>query len=81
MNNPYFAKIVGTKEITVESIDGKFVHKLVSTNELLESVDGVLGTKTGWTENARENLVIYLVRDGHSIVISLLGSQDRFGET
>jgi D-alanyl-D-alanine carboxypeptidase (penicillin-binding protein 5/6) len=81
MRNPLFAEIVGTKEKTVESTDGKIAHRLVNINELLGSVDGVLGVKTGWTENARENLVTYLERDGHKIMIALLGSQDRFGET
>jgi len=37
--------------------------------------------KTGWTENARENLVTYIERDGKRIMIVLLSSQDRFGET
>jgi D-alanyl-D-alanine carboxypeptidase (penicillin-binding protein 5/6) len=40
-----------------------------------------LGVKTGWTEEARENLVTYLERDGKKIMIVVLGSQDRFGET
>jgi len=57
MENPYFAEIVGTKETKVVSIDGKFEHKLTNINELLGKVDGVAGVKTGWTENARENLV------------------------
>ncbi len=81
MRDPVFAKIVGTKQIIVKSIDGKVVHNLRNINELLGSVEGVLGVKTGWTENARENLVTYLERDGKKIMIVLLGSQDRFGET
>lgn len=81
MENPYFAEIVGIKETRVVSVDGKFEHKLTNINELLGSVDGVLGVKTGWTENARENLVTYVERDGRRIMIALLGSQDRFGET
>jgi len=40
-----------------------------------------LGIKTGWTENARENLVTYIGRDGHKVIIAVLGSEDRFGET
>ena len=76
-----FADIVKTKEITVASVDGKISHKLYNINELVGQVDGVLGVKTGWTENARENLVTYIERDGHKIIIALLGSQDRFGET
>lgn len=81
MENPYFAEIVGTKETKVTSVDGKIEHKLTNINELLGSVDGVAGVKTGWTENARENLVTYIERDGRKIMIALLGSQDRFGET
>jgi len=81
MRNPEFAKIVGTKSMTVKSIDGKIAHRLTNINELLGKVDGVMGVKTGWTEYARENLVTYLERDGHQIMIALLGSQDRFGET
>ena len=81
MKNSEFAKIVATKEITVKSIDGKIAHRLVNVNELLGKVPGVLGVKTGWTENARENLVTYIERDDHKVMIAVLGSQDRFGET
>lgn len=81
MRNPKFAEIVGTKEKTVASIDGLTKHRLTNINELIGVVPGVLGVKTGWTENARENLVTYLERDGHKIMFALLGSQDRFGET
>lgn len=81
MKNPYFAEIVGTKEKNVQSVDGKIKHKLTNINELLGVVEGVKGVKTGWTESARENLVTYIERDGHKVMIALLGSQDRFGET
>jgi len=81
MKNPLFVSIVGTKEKTVSSVDGKIDHKLTNINELLGKVDGVLGVKTGWTENARENLVTYVERGGHKVMIALMGSQDRFGET
>lgn len=81
MENPIFAKIVATKEITVNSIDGVYSHKLTNINKLLGVVDGVLGVKTGFTEEARENLVTYLERDGRKIMLVLLGSSDRFGET
>ena len=81
MKNDKFAEIVGTKSKEVTSVDGLVTHKLENTNELLGEVDGVIGTKTGWTENAHENLITYARRDGHTIVIALLGSQDRFSET
>lgn len=81
MQNPEFAKVVGTKTARVTSVDGEIVHYLSNINELLGEVDGVKGIKTGWTENARENLVTYIDRDDHKVIIALLGSQDRFGET
>jgi len=81
MQNSTFARIVGTKQITVKSVDGKFAHRLSNINKLVGEVPGVLGVKTGWTENARENLVTYLERDGRKVMVVVLGSQDRFGET
>jgi D-alanyl-D-alanine carboxypeptidase len=81
MKNPEFAKIVGTKTVTVKDVTGKTAYNLKNINELLGKVPGVLGVKTGWTENARENLVTYIERDGHKVMIVVLGSQDRFGET
>lgn len=81
MENPKFAKIVGTKDYIAKSVDSKIKHKLVNINELVGKVEGVLGVKTGWTENARENLVTYIERDNKRIILALLGGQDRFGET
>jgi D-alanyl-D-alanine carboxypeptidase len=81
MRNPAFREMVATREKDVTSVDGKIKHRLVNINELLGKVEGVLGVKTGWTESARENLVTYIERDGKRIMIVLLSSQDRFGET
>ncbi len=81
MQNPKFAEIVRTKEKEVKSVNGKISHRLVNINELIGSVDGVLGVKTGWTESARENLVTYIERNERKIMIVVLASQDRFGET
>lgn len=81
IKNETFARIVATKEEVVRSQDGKISHKLVNLNRLVGEVEGVLGVKTGWTENARENLVTYVDRGGRKVMLVLLGSQDRFGET
>jgi len=81
MKIPLFAEIVGTEEKVVTSVDEKIIHRLENINELVGEIDGVLGVKTGWTENARENLVTYINRDGRTVMIAILGSQDRFGET
>lgn len=81
MRNPLFSKIVSTKEKTVKSEDGKIVHRLTNINKILDEKEGILGVKTGWTEEARENLVTYVERDNKKILIAVMGSQDRFGET
>lgn len=81
MRDPRFSRIVNTKEKIVINGKGVISHKLENTNKLLGKVAGVMGVKTGWTEEARENLVTYIERDGHKVLIALLGSQDRFGET
>jgi D-alanyl-D-alanine carboxypeptidase len=81
IQNPYIAEVVAQEEVKVTSVDGKYIHKLKNINELVGKVDGVLGVKTGWTENAHENLVTYVNRNGKKIMIALLGSEDRFGET
>jgi D-alanyl-D-alanine carboxypeptidase len=81
MRNPVFARIVGLKTVDITDITGKNKYHLSNVNKLLDSVPGVAGIKTGWTENARENLVTYIERDGHKLIIVVLGSQDRFGET
>lgn len=81
MQIPFFKQVVGTKEKLVTSVDGIYKHKLTNINELVGEVPGVLGIKTGWTENAKENLVSYVERDGHEVVFVVLKSSDRFGET
>lgn len=81
MRNPVFADIVRTREIEVAGNDGKITHKLTNINKLLGEVEGVIGVKTGWTLNAGEALVTLIERGETRIVVSMLGSQDRFGET
>lgn len=81
MRDDFLRTVVGTKDKEVRSTDGIIVHELANVNKLIGDVDGVLGVKTGWTELARENLVTYIQKDGKTISLVVLGSQDRFGET
>lgn len=81
IQKPFFKEVVGTKEITVGSADGKYVHRLNNINKLIGEIEGVVGIKTGWTENAMENLVTYVERDNNKLITVVLGSQDRFGDT
>lgn len=81
MQNPEFEKIVGTKKYNVIGQNGEITHRLYNINQLLGVVDGVRGVKTGKTEGAMENLITYVEREDGKVMIALLGSTDRFGDT
>lgn len=81
LKNSQLSRIFATKETNIVSIDKKYTHSLANLNRLLSQVKGVLGVKTGYTEEAKENLVTYVNRDGHQILTVILGSNDRFGES
>ena len=81
LNNSNIAKIVGTPNITVADVNFTKFYRLENVNELLGKIPGVLGVKTGWTENAGECLVTAVTRNSREILLVVLGSKDRFGET
>lgn len=81
LKNTTLARIFATKQTSIISLDKKYTYQLANLNKLLTQVKGVLGVKTGYTDQAKENLVTYVARDGHRILTVLLGSNDRFGES
>lgn len=81
LKNPYLSKIVSTKEITISDVDFKYFHKLENVNKLLGEIQGLGGLKTGYTDNAGENLVSFYKKNGHQFVIVILKSLDRFNDT
>jgi D-alanyl-D-alanine carboxypeptidase (penicillin-binding protein 5/6) len=81
LKNPYLAKIVSTKEITISDVDFKYFHKLTNVNKLLGEIQGLGGLKTGYTEEAGENLVSFYKKNGHQFIIVILKSLDRFNDT
>jgi len=81
MTDPLFAEIVGTRQTIISDTTGNITHPLTTTNELLGVIQGLTGLKTGWTENAGECLVSYVERDEHAVILVVLGSTDRFGDT
>lgn len=78
---PYLAKIVSTENAVISSTDYSTTHSLSNVNQLLGRIDGVVGVKTGFTDLAGQSLVTLVKRDGHEVILSLLGSTDRFGDT
>lgn len=81
LKNKYLSKIVSTKEIVISDTDYKYFHKLVNVNKLLGEIQGIGGLKTGYTENAGENLVSFYKNNGHQFILVILKSEDRFEDT
>ena len=81
LKNETFRRIVATPRITVTDVSGRIKHQFTDTNQLLGILPGVEGVKTGWTDRAGECLVTLVGRNGKELIIVVLGSQDRFGET
>lgn len=74
-----FQTIVSTQKVTIKSLKG-YHYPVESTNKLLGE-PGVLGVKTGWTPEAGECLVTLVNKGNHPVLISILNSKDRFGES
>ena len=74
------SKIVSTKSVDIVSESGASTY-LVNTNSLLWSLPGSVGVKTGSTEAAGEVLIYEYDLDGKNIMIVVMHSSDRFGDT
>ena len=81
LNNKIIAKMVAIPQITVSDVTHTYFHSLTNVNELLGKIPGVGGIKTGWTEEAGENLMTLVERNGHRLILVVLRSRDRFKET
>lgn len=81
LKNKTLAKIVGIPQITVSDITFTYFHQLKNVNALLGKIPGVSGIKTGFTQEAGECLVTTAQKDNQRVLLVLLRSKDRFGET
>ena len=82
LENKYLSKIVSIKEITISDIDFKYFHVLSNINKLLGEISGIGGVKTGYTEEAGENLVsFYKHGNNKEYIIVIMKSEDRFQDT
>lgn len=80
---PQIWPIMATKELQVSSADGKIVHTVKSTDELLDQIPGVIGGKTGNTDGALGCFLLVMKNPiSHDTLISIvLGSHQRFTDT
>ena len=75
LKNEDFAKIVGTKNYTI-TVNGS-PKQLNNTNELLGVLNGVVGVKTGFTNNAGRCLVTETKRGDMDIITVVLGADTK----
>lgn len=79
VKNDIFKKIVATKTKTIYSLNGD-VYEVANLNKLL-GIEGVNGIKTGYTKEAGQVLVTSKIEKGKTIIIVVMGSEDRFLDT
>lgn len=77
MKNLQFRRFVSTKAITISDITKLHNFRLENTNLLLGKYD-IIGVKTGTSGKAGQNLILFLNQGSHPLIITILGSTDRF---
>ncbi|MBI4053709.1 MAG: D-alanyl-D-alanine carboxypeptidase [Candidatus Doudnabacteria bacterium] len=78
LRNEKFAEMAQRRSSKVQSVDEKITHWLKNSNLLLQESNNILGVKTGFTEQARGNLIILASdSDNNQILTIVLGSEKR----
>lgn len=76
LKNEDFAEICSQKSIKLSFGDPPYERWLINTNKLLESCEGVIGVKTGFTDKARRCLVSACERGGATLICVTLNDPD-----
>ena len=79
MDNETFARIVGTKSTTIYINNQP--RQINNTNELLGVLNGVVGVKTGFTNNAGRCLVTETKRNNMDVITIVLGADTKKDRT
>lgn len=79
---PEIFALTKIKSMNIASVDGEQVHRLENTNKLLGKMAGIIGGKTGFTDEAGESLVLIVRNNASGVIVSaaIIGSKDRFSE-
>ncbi|HCU72830.1 MAG TPA: hypothetical protein DGO43_03360 [Chloroflexi bacterium] len=74
---PLLKEIVSTRTYVIPERSHNRSYSLKNLNELLWSYEGSTGMKTGTTDDAGQNLIASATRNGHSLMVVVMGSTDR----
>ena len=80
LENDTFKEIVSTKNTKITNTEGK-TRYLKNKNKLLTQLDGCIGVKTGFTNDAGRCLVSSCERDGMTIICVVLNCGPMFEES
>lgn len=78
--HPLLKQIVGTKKKIIESTKTHGWFGPTNLNSMLWDYPGAWGIKPGWTENAGYCLVTAATHNGHTVLVTLLGSKDHIAD-
>ncbi len=77
---PTVRTVVGTKQISIPATPTHTWYGPTNLNDLLWDTAGTYGMKVGYTDAAQYTITLAGQKDGHNILIVLLGSQRHFTE-
>ena len=80
LENKIFSQIVSTEYKFISDIYGVNTYAIFNRNKLL-GIDGINGIKTGFTDEAGGVLVVSKAENGHTLIIVVMRSEDRFEDT
>lgn len=83
IKNEKFKEFIGTPEKEIFSVDGTISHKLKNSNRLTTNeipFDGVIGGKTGYTEEAGHGLVCAAEHEGTTLISVILKTHSSANE-
>lgn len=80
-NHPIIFKTSDQPEISLFEESKGIEKKLLNINNFVHSRPEFVGGKTGFTDQAKGNLISIFNYKGHNILIIILGADDRYGQT
>ncbi len=81
LNNPIFKEIVSSKKHTTNSTNKNDKRYMNNKNRLLNSLDGCIGVKTGYTQKAGRCLVSATERENETFICVVLNCGPMFEES
>ncbi len=82
IKNETFKKIIGTKQYSIPPTNKQTETRIFNTTNLMLSgnefaYSGMVGGKTGWIDESKNNLVTYTTRNNMNIVVVVMGSDTK----